>query len=125
MYEDIPSEWGAWNIDEHTLYHGDELTPLKTVIIEDNELRKILKTIYDYNGSNIESYIIINNNLRRIDFRVIIKNWKHRMRLLKTWFYTTIKSDYYVADAPYGLNIRSTRNNTSIEKAMFEAPMLS
>ncbi len=125
IYEDIPNEWDAWNIDEHTLYHEEELKPLKTVIVEDNELRKVIKTIYDYNGSNIEAHIYIYNNIRRIDFKVLIKNWKHKMRLLKTWFYTTIKADYYVADTPYGLTKRPTHHNTSVERAMFEAPILS
>ncbi len=125
VYEDVPNEWDAWNIDEHTLYHGEELKPIKTVIVEDNELRKVIKTLYDYNGSNVEAYIYIYNNIRRIDFKVLIKNWKHRMRLLKTWFYTTIKADYYVADTPYGLTKRPTHHNTSVERAMFEAPILS
>lgn len=124
VYEDLPSEWDAWNIDEQCLKHSEELLANNVYIHRRDRYRVVVRTEYTYRNSNLFMDIIVYENSRRIDFR-LETIWKDKWRLVKIWFYPDINSIRSLRDTQFGVYERSSHVNTTWEKARFEEPMLS
>jgi alpha-mannosidase len=122
IYEDIPLAWGAWDIDYHYNEFGKEILADNIEVVENGELRKVIKTTYKYETSKIEQYIILNNNSQRIDIKTNI-DWHLRKKLLKVIFPIKVLSRYARFDISGGYITRPTHKNTSYEQAMFEVYM--
>lgn len=124
IYEDLPSEWDAWNIDKHSLEHFKELLANKVYVHRIDPYRAIIRAEYTYRNSKLFMDMIIYGDHRRIDFK-INAFWRDKWRLVKIWFYPDINSTRSIRDTQFGVYERPTHTNTSWEKARFEEPMLS
>jgi alpha-mannosidase len=136
VYEDLPERWDAWNIG----YTGRmwELNEAESVeLVEDSSLRKVVKVkknflglsksryspTEDFPSSFFTQYIILYNDLDRIDIKTEADWWEDHM-LLKAAFPVSIKSDYATYEIPFASIQRTTKFETLWEKARFEVPAL-
>lgn len=136
VYEDLPEHWDAWNIG-YTGRKWDLNTAQSVELIEDNDVRKVVKTKKNFLGlskhryspteefpsSFFTQYIILYNHLDRIDIRMEADWWEDHM-MLKAVFPVNIKSDEAAYEIPFSYIKRTTKFETLKEKARFEVSAL-
>lgn len=119
-YEDRPSEYDAWNIDEYykeKSFIVGSLSELK--IIENGAIRAVLYMKKSFLESTIEQYICFYKHTNRIDFKTRA-DWRQQQILLKTAFPVDILSNKAVYDVQFGNVERPAHENTSWDQAKFE-----
>lgn len=110
--EDVPLDWDAWDVEKDSL---DNTAPVQSSY--DGILRKALVG----RASSITQKIIVHRDEARIDF-VTDVDWHEEHQILNALFPTRIISDNAVFDIPFGYVTRSTKSNTTIERAQFTSP---
>ncbi len=117
MYEDKAD---AWNVN---LIHTQkkEIVPCskKPELLEIGPLKAAVRFEYRYHHSSIVQDMIVYRDCGRIDFSTYA-DWHEKDRLLKTVFYTDIRSTKATYDIPFGSIERPTHWNTSWDWARFE-----
>ena len=120
IFEDKPMNYDAWDID---IYYIQKMETAKLAkepeIIEMGELRAVIRFTYQYHISQIIQDMIVYRDSRRIDFRTHV-DWREDHRLLKTAFYTDIRSTKAAYDIQFGHVERPTHWNNSWDWARFE-----
>jgi alpha-mannosidase len=136
VYEDVPENWDAWNIG----YTGRmwEINKAESVeLVEDSPVRKVVKIkksflglaksrytpTEDFPSSFFTQYIILYNDLDRIDIKTEADWWEEHM-FLKAAFPVSISNDYATYEIPFASIRRTTKSETLWEKARFEVPGL-
>lgn len=120
IFEDKPMRFDAWDIDIFYMEKVEtaELTD-PPVLLENNELRTVIRFSYVYRKSAIVQDMILYGNSRRIDFETTV-DWHEDHRLLKAAFELDIRSTRAVYDIQFGHVERPTHYNTSWDQARFE-----
>jgi alpha-mannosidase len=136
VYEDMPENWDAWNIG----YTGRmwEINNAESVeLIENSPVLKVVKVKKSFLGlaksrytpteefpsSFFTQYIILYNDLDRIDIKTEADWWEEHM-FLKAAFPVSIRNDYATYEIPFASIQRTTKSETLWEKARFEVPGL-
>lgn len=120
IYEDKPINFDAWDIDIYYQQKREEISLASPVrLIERGALRIVLRFVYKYHYSKICQDMILYRNSRRIDFETDVE-WHEDHRLLKTAFYTNIRSTKATYDIQFGHVERPTHWNNSWDWAKFE-----
>lgn len=120
IYEDKPMDFDAWDID---IFYGQKQELVKCdrapELVECGSLRAVTRFSYRYHDSEIIQDMVVYKHSRRIDFRTRV-DWRESHRLLKTAFYTDIRSTKATYDIQFGHVERPTHWNTSWDWARFE-----
>ncbi|MGE5341316.1 MAG: alpha-mannosidase [Candidatus Omnitrophota bacterium] len=136
VYEDRPERWDAWDI----AYTGRmwEIGKADSVrLVEDSPVRKVVKITKsflgltksrempteDFPSSFFTQYVILYNDLDRIDIETEADWWEDHM-ILKAAFPVSIRNDYATYEIPFASIRRTTKSDTLWEKARFEVPAL-
>ena len=120
IFEDIPHRESAWNIDIEYQNHFTELLKSESVeLIENSEVRSVLKVVKKYNKSTITQEIILEKDAKRVDFKTHV-DWYETQRMLKAAFYADVLSSKATYEIQFGAIERPTHYNTSYDKAKFE-----
>lgn len=117
---DLPvTRWDAWDIDPHyeKVRWPAKLTGM--AILEHGPLRAAIVVRKRILNSDISQAVILTARSRRIDFRTVV-NWRDKHVLLKAAFPVSVHADAATYDIQFGNVSRSTRRNTSWERARFE-----
>ena len=120
VYEDKPLNYDAWDIDN---FYIQKMQTAKMVghpeVVEMGALECIVRFVYQYHLSTIVQDMVLYRDSRRIDFRTKV-DWKETQKLLKTAFYTDIRSVKATYDIQFGHAERPTHWNNSWDWAKFE-----
>ena len=120
IFEDIPHRESAWNIDmEYKNKYWELIKSESSLLLEDNEVRSVVRTVKKFNKSTITQDIILEKDARRVDF-VTHVDWYETQRMLKAAFYTDILSPKATYEIQFGSIERPTHYNTSYDRAKFE-----
>lgn len=120
IFEDKPLRFDAWDIDLFYQEKMKEITQLNSIeVIESNELRAVVRFIWEYNRSIIQQDMIVYAGNRRIDF-VTKVDWHEQHQLLKAAFPVEIRATEATYDIQFGNVKRPTHWNTSWDYARFE-----
>ena len=112
--------YDAWNISAESLENGEVLTSVeKLEIVENCPILATLSITRKFSNSWITQQITLRKESKRIDFSTLV-DWNETGKLLKVGFDTSIHSIKAVYDIAYGNLERSTRENTTWEKAQHE-----
>ena len=120
LYEDIPNNWDAWDID---FFYRDAL--LETAKVFDIVVGvkcpfyQELTINFIIGKSRITQIVSLNSVSKRLDFKTKV-NWVEKHKMLRVHFPLNIKSDQASFDIQYGYVKRNTHQNTSWDKAKFE-----
>lgn len=120
LYEDIPNNWDAWDID---FFYRDALIETGkveqiTTFSSTNTFRQIeIKLLIG--NSNIQQTISLSNHSKRLDFKTKV-NWNESHKMLRVHFPVNISAEQATFDIQYGYVKRNTHRNTSWDKAKFE-----
>jgi len=119
IYKDIPAYWDNWDIDYRSSSSERIVKAENIDILEDNDLRKVVKVIYKIENSVIEQYYVVEKNSDEVKVDTKI-DWHLRRSLLKVKFPTNVIARYAKFDIDGGYIERATHRNTNFEKARFE-----
>jgi alpha-mannosidase len=119
VYEDRPSEYDAWNIDN---YYTQKCYPVNHVVewaVEAGELFTKVHCKKKFMDSYITQDIIFYEDTEQIDFKTEV-DWKQEQLLLKADFDIDVLAHQATCEIQYGNVVRNTHKNTSWEQAQFE-----
>jgi alpha-mannosidase len=119
VYEDRPSEYDAWNIDN---YYTEKSYPVDEVVewmVEPGELFTKVHCKKKFMDSYITQDIIFYEDMEQIDFKTVV-DWKQEQLLLKADFDIDVLAHQATCEIQYGNVVRNTHKNTSWEQAQFE-----
>ena len=120
IYEDKPINYDAWDIDIFYTQKKETAKLAEAVeLVEKGELKAVVRFVFKYHKSTIRQDMTVYKDSRRIDF-VTQADWQETQRLLKTAFYTNIRSTKAVYDIQFGHAERPTHWNTSWDWARYE-----
>ena len=120
IFEDKPMNHDAWDIDIYYYEKMEKICAVKAPkMVENGELKAVIRTEYQYNQSSITQDMIVYRNFRRIDFKTHAW-WYETHKLLKAAFYTDIRTTKATYDIQFGHVERPTHWNTSWDLAKFE-----
>jgi alpha-mannosidase len=123
-FVDLPGKWEAWEIDKDFEQDGEDLTgPVEIEVLESGPVRARVRTTRKWRKSTFVQDIILTSDSARVDV-VNHVDWQDRRLLLKVLFPVNVKADVATYEVPYSAIERSTKNETSFEKAQFEVPAL-
>ncbi|NJL62259.1 MAG: alpha-mannosidase [Methylacidiphilales bacterium] len=131
-FVDSGQYWDAWNIDPNYAQHPLPPTELKSIeVLEQGEIQTSLRVIRQIGRSQSDScgvsqfqqdYILETDSpLLKIVTKV---DWQERHVMVKAAFPLTIESDFATYEIPCGAIRRTTKPQTSEEKAKWEVPAL-
>lgn len=120
LYEDRPSNWDAWEIDEwYTNARVGVATAAGPVENISGTVLNALRAKLSVEKAVITQTVTLRPGSPRLDF-VTEVNWQERHRMLRVAFPTTVHTNEASFDIQYGTIRRPTHENTSWDKARFE-----
>lgn len=120
IYEDKPVNYDAWDIDIFYTQKKEVICASeKPEITVCGGLKAVVQFKYQYHKSSIIQNMVLYRDSRRIDFETKV-DWQESHRLLKTAFYTDIRSTKAAYDIQFGHVERPTHWNNSWDWARFE-----
>ena len=119
---DKPGLFDAWDVTNEFLSQGIELKVLeKPRTVVKGPLASCVEVVKGFEASKVVQRICLYKDSPVIEVSNRIA-WRNKGALLKHWFRTSTKSEKAWFDIPFGAIARSTRMESSWEKAKFEVP---
>lgn len=115
LHRDTPTQWDAWDIDEHYRRHVTDLVTPDQVQIDGNEV----VVVHTFGESSVVQRLSLAADSRTVTFEVDI-DWHERQKLLKLAFPIDVHTDRAAAEIQFGHIERPTHTNTSWDAARFE-----
>jgi alpha-mannosidase len=120
LYEDLPCNWDAWDID---IYYMDQKIEEGRVVnytpLSKGDILQGLQFKYTCGDSVIEQTITLSNRSKMLVFETHV-DWKELHKMLRVHFPVDIRTDLASFDIQYGVVKRNTHTNTSWDMAKFE-----
>lgn len=122
LYEDHPRHWDAWDIDpEYTQKASPIVFKPEDVRMETTgPLRaKLVRRASFGSGSSIIQEYVLDADSPQLEVRTTV-DWRESHRLLRAVFPTALRASHATYSCAFGHIERSTKRNTSHERAAFE-----
>ncbi len=115
LHRDTPTQWDAWDIDEHYRRNVIDLTGVEHIEIVDDTLEVTRR----FGDSRVTQTIRLAADSPTINIRTEI-DWHERQKLLKLAFPLDVHTDRAASEIQFGHVYRPTHTNTSWDAARFE-----
>jgi alpha-mannosidase len=120
LYRDTPTQWDAWDIDQHYRRTGRELTAAESIeVITDTPERVGVRITRSFGASRVVEDVALVAGSPSIDLDFTF-DWHERRKLLKLVFPLDVHADRAASEIQFGHVFRSTHANTSWDAARFE-----
>lgn len=122
MFEDIPTEYEAWDIDEwidEKSFEANDLVSSK--VVENGPVRTVLALKWRARRSTISQRVVLYAHTARIDF-VTEVDWREKKTLLKVAFPLSVRSRRATYEIAFGAIDRSTQESNPHDWARYEVP---
>ena len=118
-YEDNPTKYDAWEIEDYYRLKGYEIDTEATVTPITDGTRAGFVIERAYMNSSIRQTVWLYSESTRIDFETEV-DWHDRHQLIKAVFPLNVHTMSATFDVQYGHVTRPTHQNTSWDRAKFE-----
>jgi alpha-mannosidase len=123
LYEDIPNDFDAWDVD---IFHLEKKISMGGAtyarLIESGPLRAAIAFEFAISPrSTIRQVVSLDAISRRVDFSCEV-DWHEKQKFLKMEFPFNIRSSFATYEIQFGYVQRPTHFNTSYDMARFEVP---
>ena len=122
LFEDIPHNWDAWEIDED---YRNKMWPVRDVqrieVVEQGPVRAALRIERRFGQSRLTQTIVVWAGSPRVDFETAI-DWHESHKLLKAAFPVAARSLNATYEIAFGHVERPTHTNTQADALQFEVP---
>lgn len=115
LHRDTPTQWDAWDIDEHYRRNVTDLVTADLVEIDGSDV-VIGRTFGD---SSVVQRVSLDAGSRTVTIHLDI-DWRERQKLLKLSFPIDVHTDRAASEIQFGHIERPTHTNTSWDAARFE-----
>ncbi|MBM7500295.1 alpha-mannosidase [Brachybacterium muris] len=125
LFEDLPNEFDAWDIDRHyrgSKRDGEVRTTSGLRVLTESPARAVLAVDLLLGGSPATLTIGLDTDSRQVDMALEV-DWQERETLLKVAVPLAVQARETLAETQFGHITRPLHENTSWEFAKFEMPM--
>jgi alpha-mannosidase len=120
LFRDTPTQWDAWDIDEHYRRSGTELREAESVeLIEEHEHRASVRVNRRFGASSLSQVLTLEGDSAALDIVTTVQ-WHERQKMLKLTFPLDVHADRAASEIQFGHVYRPTHANTSWDAARFE-----
>jgi alpha-mannosidase len=120
LHRDTPTQWDAWDIDEHYKRNSVELTEAESVeVFVDSPALVGVRVTRSFGASRVAQQITLSAGSASVDLAFSI-DWHERQKLLKLAFPLDLHADRAASEIQFGHVFRPTHANTSWDAARFE-----
>jgi alpha-mannosidase len=119
LHRDTPTQWDAWDIDEHYRQNTQNLVEVAGVEIIDGPNGQALRVEREFGASRVTQVLSLDDTEPRLDISTDV-DWREQKKLLKLAFPLDIHADRATSEIQFGHIHRPTHANTSWDAARFE-----
>jgi alpha-mannosidase len=123
LYDDVPNNWDAWDVDIFHLEKYDLVSGATSVrVIEQGPLRASIEFQYEISpSSSLTQVVSLTAVSPRLDF-ACQADWYEKHKFLKVEFPLNVRASHATYEIQFGHVQRPTHFNTSWDMARFEVP---
>lgn len=122
LFDDVPNNWEAWDVDVFHLEKSSELPAASSAeVLESGPLRVAIRFSYAFGSSTLEQVISLSAGARRLEFDTNV-DWQERGKFLKVEFPVNVRAMTARYEVQFGYVERPTHFNTMFDIARFEVP---
>lgn len=114
--------FNAWDIDIKYRKRRKKILKIMSSKTYIDGCSIVRENTYSFGKSKISQKIVLKENSEILEFDTQV-DWHTKHKMLRAEFNPSVKSDNAIFDIQFGMLERSAKNETSHEKAMFEAAM--
>jgi alpha-mannosidase len=123
LYDDVPNNWDAWDVD---IFHLEKYDPIAGAVscrvLETGPLRASIQFEYEIGqSSTLKQTVSLNAPSPRLDFDCKVE-WFEKHKFLKVEFPFNLRASNATYEIQFGHVQRPTHTNTSWDMARFEVP---
>ncbi|WP_159501598.1 glycoside hydrolase family 38 C-terminal domain-containing protein [Microbacterium sp. 18062] len=115
LHRDTPTQWDAWDIDEHYHRHVTDLVELDSIAVDGSALVVVRR----FGSSQLVERVTLDEGSRTLRLAIDI-DWHERQKLLKLAVPVDVHTDRAASEIQFGHIERPTHTNTSWDAARFE-----
>jgi alpha-mannosidase len=120
LHRDTPTQWDAWDIDEHYRRHGRDLVDVaELAVVERGPARAAVRIARKAGSSTITQVVSLDAGSASVDIDTHV-DWHERQKLLKLAFPVDVHAERATSEIQFGHLHRPTHTNTSWDAARFE-----
>lgn len=119
LHRDTPTQWDAWDIDEHYRRHVVDLTDAVSVEQIPHPTAAVVCVIRGRGATRITQTLTLAAGARSLEIETTV-DWHERQKLLKLSFPLDVHAERASSEIQFGHVQRSTHTNTSWDMARFE-----
>jgi alpha-mannosidase len=120
LHRDTPTQWDAWDIDEHYRRHGRDLTDVaELAVVERGPERAAVRVVRKTGASTITQVVSLAAGAASIEIDTHV-DWHERQKLLKLAFPVDVHAERATSEIQFGHLHRPINTNTSWDAARFE-----
>jgi alpha-mannosidase len=120
LHRDTPTQWDAWDIDEHYRRHGRDLVDVaELAVVERGPARTAVRIARKTGSSTITQVVSLGAGSASIDIDTRV-DWRERQKLLKLAFPLDVHAERATSEIQFGHLHRPIHTNTSWDAARFE-----
>ncbi|HZA04061.1 MAG TPA: glycoside hydrolase family 38 C-terminal domain-containing protein [Propionibacteriaceae bacterium] len=120
LHRDTPTQWDAWDLDDHYKRSVVDLTDVAGIeIVEKGPERVAVRVGRRFGDSTVEQVITVAGGSRAVEIETTV-GWHERQRLLKLAFPLDVHADRAASEIQFGHLHRAIHTNTSWDSARFE-----
>ena len=119
LHRDTPTQWDAWDIDEHYRRNTRDLTEAAAVDIVDGPEGQSLRIERAFGSSRVVQHLTLDGSAPRLDISTEV-DWHEQKKLLKLAFPLDVHAERATSEIQFGHIHRPTHVNTSWDAARFE-----
>ena len=120
LFRDTPTQWDAWDIDDHYKRNGVELLDAESVeLLIQSEVATTVRVTRRFGSSSVQQDLTLHGDQPSLDITTTV-DWHERQKLLKLAFPLDIHADRAASEIQFGHIYRPTHVNTSWDAARFE-----
>ncbi|MCI2237170.1 glycosyl hydrolase-related protein [Paenibacillus sp. TRM 82003] len=120
LHRDTPTQWDAWDVDEHYRRHTTDLVAAESVeLVEESGERVAVRVVRRFGDSRVEQVVSLAAGAAAVELSFDV-DWHERQKLLKLAFPLDVHADRAASEIQFGHVLRPTHANTSWDAARFE-----
>ncbi|WP_417510691.1 alpha-mannosidase [Microbacterium sp.] len=119
LHRDTPTQWDAWDIDEHYRRLVIDLTDAESIEPVPHPTAAVVCVIRGRGATRITQTLILDADSAALEIETVV-DWHERQKLLKLAFPLDVHTDRASSEIQFGHVQRPTHANTSWDMARFE-----
>ena len=123
LYDDLPNDFDAWDIDPYTLHTRREAAPAEAhAVVRQSPLR--VEVDFERplgERSRMRQVVRLDAGSERVEFHTDI-DWRESHQMLKVCFPLAVRAKTATYEMPFGYAERPTHYSSSFDRARYEVP---